>query len=145
MKWDENETTRPGGIWCLPEVARTVRMLCPCGHEMRETPETLLHLRRTGHYVPMNPNASPEMVGFWVPRQPAGDWAGLVARFLRGNEERKAGVEDNFKEFLIKDLAESYSVGGSETVEVHASGDYELTDPPHAFEWEDEALSLIHI
>lgn len=140
LKWDDNETTHPGGSsWNMEEVRKTVRMLCPsCVHEFYETPETMLHLRETGHYIAMNPMASKERVGFWVPRMAAGEWAMIVERFLKVNQERKMGFEDNFREFVLKDLAERWIVGGSEVTEMTATEDYDIADPPEAFIWDKE-------
>lgn len=140
LKWDENEVTRPGGsTWNIEEVKKTVRMLCPsCAHEFYETPEVMRHLRETGHYVAMNPMASKEKAGFWVPRMAAGEWAALVDRFLKANDERKMGDDSNLREFMLKDLAEKWSIGGADIPETRKMGDYDLFDPPESFFWEKE-------
>lgn len=151
LKWDDNEITRPGGTWHMEEVKKTVRMLCPsCAHEFAETPEIIRSFRSikyggTGHYVKMNPLASKERAGFWVPRMAAGEWGTLVERFLKVNEERKMGFEDNFREFLIKDLAERWSVGGADIAEANPSGDYDMTEPPEAFQWDKEYCRFLTV
>lgn len=137
LKWDDDEKTHPSGIWDIEEVKKTVRMLCPsCAHEFRETPEIMRGLRDSGHYVAMNPLASKEKVGFWVPRMAAGEWAALVEKFLKCIAEMRMGDDSNLREFMIKDLAEKWTVGGSEVAQVSVSQDYSLADPPEAFEWD---------
>lgn len=140
LKWDDNETTRPGGsTWNIEEVKKTVRLVCPtCKTELSESPAVLRGFRETGDYVTMNPMASKEKAGFWVPRIPAGEWAAMVERFLKVNEERKMGDESNFREFMIKDLAEKWIVGGAEVTETTPMRDYEVPANPEDFTWEKE-------
>lgn len=139
MKWDTNDLTRPSGIWNLEEVKKTVHMQCPsCQGQIWETPENMRHFRKTGHYIPMNPNASKEKAAFWVPRMAAGEWAALVERFLICNEERKAGFEDNLREFMIKALAEKWVAGGGEVSETNPTGDYDIPENPEEFAWDKE-------
>lgn len=139
LKWDDDEKTKPGGVWDIEKVKKTVRMLCPsCKHEFYETPEVMRGLRESGHYVAMNPLASKEKVGFWVPRMAAGEWAALVEKFLKCIAEMRMGDDSNLREFMLKDLAEKWTVGGNEVADVKASSDYSLADPPEAFVWDKE-------
>jgi hypothetical protein len=137
--WDDNDKTKPGGVWDIEEVKKTVRMLCPsCKHEFTETPETMRHLRESGFYKAMNPLASKEKAGFWVPRMAAGEWAALVEKFLKCIQEMRMGDDSNLREFMLKDLAEKWTIGGNEVADVKASSDYSLADPPESFVWEKE-------
>lgn len=147
LKWDENDQTRPGGsTWDMEAVKKTVRYVCPsCAHEFRETPEIMRKLRESGHYVPMNPMASKEKVGFWVPRMAAGEWAALVEKFLKCVQEMRMGDDSNLREFMLKDLAEKWIIGGSEVAEVRASSDYYLAEPPEAFQWDKEFARFMSV
>lgn len=146
LKWDTNETTKPQGEWNFSEVKKTVRYVCPCGHEFSESTEILRHIAKTFDYMQVEePTVSGEKVCFWCPRMVAGEWATLVEKFLKVNNERKMGFEENFKEFMIKDLAEFWVAGGSEAIEVNASGDYDLASPREAFQWEKEAFRFMQV
>jgi hypothetical protein len=114
---------------------------------MKETPEMMRHIRRTGEYIQVNDtSASHEKKCIWCPRMAAGEWGSLVERFLRVNEERKSGFEENFREFMLKDLAEPYEPNESQVLELKTSGDY-IIEPPasQTFQWVNEKMRFMTV
>lgn len=110
MKWDTNETTRPGGKWNEDEVAKTLRIECPkCHHHHYDWPEVRQHFYR-GRYVSLNPNAPKHHRGFrynaflpnWI------RWRDLWKEFQQAIEFMKLGNLEPLKIFVTESMAESW-------------------------------------
>ena len=90
MIWDRNETTCPDGRWNIHAAAKTARMVCEhCGGDVPDKPELRRQLDRNGVYVPANPGAPADSVGFHWPAWACPDisFGKLVAEYLSAKEQ----------------------------------------------------------
>ena len=64
MRWESNETTKPGGVWNYEEVAKTVTMACShCDHAHTNTEANWRQMVKGG-YVATNDNPTPRVRSF---------------------------------------------------------------------------------
>jgi len=111
MKWDENETTKPGGRWDYDELAKTIRYHClHCDERWKDKPQLRRKIADQGRYVAMNPTA-PEhrrsfhwnaMLPFWV------SWRSLVEEFLDAKAAIKTGDIEPMRTFINESLGEPW-------------------------------------
>ena len=112
LRWDSNETTRPGGVWNFEEVKKTVRWECEeCGHG--HAPADKMRMIETIHAVEHNPKAAPENKSFQsnvfsMPWSDA-DWRGKVVEWLLAMDARDHhGDLEPLKAFVTKTLGEPW-------------------------------------
>jgi phage terminase large subunit GpA-like protein len=86
VEWDENETTRPHGVWAIDEVVKTVRLQCPhCRIKLLDTPEIRVALRKTMKYVALNPRAGIKSRAWTASGVACYPWEDLVKQFLNAS------------------------------------------------------------
>lgn len=111
LRWDTNETTRPGGVWKWEEVVKTVRWECEeCGHG--HAPSDKPAMIATIHAVDHNPAASEKLKSFQsnvfsMPWADA-DWRGKVVEWLKALDARQLGDLEPMKAFITKVLGEPW-------------------------------------
>lgn len=95
----------------LREFAKTVLVNCPdpaCGWKTGYDRDQMFELNRSGLYVPMNPDANPEIVSlhvnsFAIGRQP---WHEILEPWVRLHVRGGVFAPEVLKEFITKPLAE---------------------------------------
>ena len=111
LRWDTNETTKPGGVWKFEEVVKTVRWECEsCGHE--HAPADKPRMIATIHPVDHNPAAPEKLKSFQsnvfsMPWTDA-DWRGKVVEWLKALDAAKMGDFEPLKAFVTKVLGEPW-------------------------------------
>lgn len=136
LKWDTNETTKPGGRWVMDEVAKTIRLECPgCGAKWRDTPGVRRWITREGFFLAMNPNAPRSRVSFtwsallpqWVP------WVSIVEEFILAGAALKIGDRSKMVMFVTETLGRPWKdeLGEIDNFDFLLSrrGRYEFGDP----------------
>lgn len=112
LKWDTNETTKPGGHYNFDKLSETIRWQCDvCGHVMRDTPTERKAICRTGKFIAMNPSAPRNHVSFtwnallpwWV------KWRSVVEEFLHARAAARLGNKEPMKTFVNETLGESWT------------------------------------
>jgi len=146
MKWDTNETTRPGGKWNFNRLAPTIRYECPyCKHTIRDTPgeRRWIASSKHGRMVAKNPSATDGKISvtwsaFIVPQI---KWRMLVEEFLIANECAKRGDIQPLKSFINERLGQSWenhAGEGEESAVADRRGKFRLGD-----RWEKEACRIL--
>lgn len=111
VKWDDNETTRPGGVWNFAELEKSVRYECEkC--EGRITSAMKSGLLQTLHPVDYNPHAPDSVKSFhwnalYMP-WPSCSFEELAKEFLKANEAQKIGNQHPLKAFVTETLGEPW-------------------------------------
>ena len=109
--WDENDTTRPGGVWDYEAVKATVRYECEkCGHLFSNSDK--MELVKSIHQVHRNPKALPENISihWWKAYMPWAkcDWGEIVVEFLQAMDAVKCGELEPLKTFVQETLGEPW-------------------------------------
>jgi phage terminase large subunit GpA-like protein len=113
IKWDTNETTKPGGKWNFDERAKTIRYECEnasCKHPIVDTPTSRKMICRAGRFIRMNPNAPKHHVSFtwnallpwWV------SWRSIADEYTAARVAIRAGDTNPMKTFYNETLGESW-------------------------------------
>jgi len=111
MRWDTNETTKPGGKWNLAEVSKTLRLECPeCSHRHFDLPEVRAHILRGG-YKSLNSIALPEKKSNRYNGLLVGKikWIRIFEEFQEATEFMKRGYLDPLKVWATETMAEFFS------------------------------------
>jgi phage terminase large subunit GpA-like protein len=111
LKWDENETTRPGGKWNFDAVAGTIRYECVgCHKPIGDTPANRKHIAAQGKWVKTNPNAPTNKVSFtWNAMLPPWvKWRDIVEEFITSFAVLKMGDHEPYKAFINETLGEPW-------------------------------------
>lgn len=145
IKWDTNETTKPGDKWNYREVRKTVRLECPhCGHEHKHTPLTARALNERGQFVSKNPGANPRIRSFrftalCLPPSVC-DWADLVEEFLRAERQAKTGYTTPLEEFVNLQLGQPWVEENYVKIKDLDLDDYDPSTP-----WEEQAFEFMTV
>lgn len=113
MRWDENETTKPNGVWNYDEAAKTVRYECEsCGAAFKEQDRG--RLAETYHDVDYNPaaKASHKSVHWSALYVPWIKWADLVQEFLIADAAWRRGNIEPLRAFLNESLGIPWEIRG---------------------------------
>jgi phage terminase large subunit GpA-like protein len=113
LRWDTNDTTKPGGKWNFDELAKTIRYECEnasCKFPILDTPTSRKLICRSGRFIRMNPNAPKHHVSFtwnallpwWV------KWRSIVEEFIAARAAIRAGDINPMKTFVNETLGESW-------------------------------------
>lgn len=133
IKFEENEVTRPAGVWEQNEVMKTVRLHCPhCKELFPDTPKIRVALRKTMHYVPLNPKASIKSRAWAVSGVAVYSWPGLVRQFINASLQLDLGDIRAMREFILKGLNEPWSEEVIFDSVTNPTGDYSLGEGPWA-------------
>lgn len=111
--WDENETTRPGGIWNYEEMKKTARLECEeCGE--RYANDRKPDLLATAHEVHRKPAALPENYSLQVPallliwgERSFGD---IAEEFLKAKEALKFGDIEPMRTVVTETFGEPWEL-----------------------------------
>ncbi|MGF1453573.1 MAG: terminase gpA endonuclease subunit [Opitutales bacterium] len=87
-------------------VRATTRLRCPeCQHEIADTDENRRKLNAEGEFVPQNPNAASENVGFHWNSLASMSWGKLAELYLRAKLAARRGDTSLLQQFYQKRLA----------------------------------------
>ena len=126
--WEENDLTRPQGVWNLDEAAKTIRLQCPhCQTKLADTPKVRVTLRRTMHYVAMNPRASIKLRAWAVSGVACYPWEDLMRQFISANQQLDLGDDKPMREFMLKGINEPWSEDVIFDTTTNPTGDYDMT------------------
>lgn len=114
--------------------ASTVLRCESCQHEVVDSDENRRRLNATGKFVPQNPNASKENLGFHWNSLASMSWGKLAELYLRAKLAARKGDTSLLQQFYQKRLALPWSEWVEDYKMVISSSGYELGD-----EWEEEA------
>lgn len=115
MRWDEIRDER--GNWNVAKAVETLRFECKfCGHPHTDSPRLKSEWNRTGKYVELNPNASPEKKSFHWSAMITDIWGQLAEKYLMAINAYKLGVITPLIEFFQKYMAEPKSEASIHTV-----------------------------
>lgn len=137
LKWDDTETTRPGGEWRMDEVAKTIRYECQaCGANMRDIYAVRRKAVLDGDWIDLNKNApSDRWSGTWSALiVPWVSWVSIVQEFLAAKEAMRQGVIEPLRTFITETLGLSWSEQETSTDELAAPTSYDPLE-----KWEKEA------
>lgn len=127
IQWDENDVTRPHGVWQIDEVVKSVRLVCPsCKARHEDTPRIRAQLRKSMRYQAMNPGASSKNRAWAVSGVAVYPWGDLVKQFIRALAELDLGDNSAMKEFVLKGLNEPWSDDVIFDTTTNSTGDYAL-------------------
>ena len=115
MVWDENETTRPGGVWNFDEVLKTVAYECEniqCRARFKTADKA--RLLRTVKEFHRNPKAMPERISLhwnvmYMPWAKA-SFEAVVREFLMANDALKVGDINPLMAFVQETLGEPWEI-----------------------------------
>lgn len=128
VHFDENPTTRPGGIWDIDKVVETVRLVCPhCHADFKDTPKVRVQLRRGMKYVPLNPLASIKNRAWAISGVACYPWADLTKQFINATQELDLGDAKAMAEFIMRGINEPWSEDVIFDTTTNTTGDYEGT------------------
>jgi phage terminase large subunit GpA-like protein len=110
IKWDENDVTRPHGLWNFDELARTIRFECERGCRITDNPIARRHIAGKGKWIPHNPLAPKHyrsyhwnaMIPTWV------RWRDLVEEFINANKALSWGDPEPLKTFINESLGQPW-------------------------------------
>lgn len=151
IKFDLNKAVQHvDGRIDLSEFDKSVFVVCPlphCGHKMQWSEELMMKLNRNGVYVPMNPNANPELVSihanaFAIGARP---WSKILEPWVRLNAKGGVFASEILKEFVTQPLAEFWKdrpVSVSKDIKL---GSYTRSDMLKHGAWEDEWIRVMAV
>ena len=110
FKWENIEWSKSAkddeGQWNFEEVRQTTILLCEgCSHPFEDSDRTRRELNGTGRFVPSNPMAHSENVGFHWNALCAMSWGRLAEMYLRAKAIARQGDFSLLKQFYQKRLA----------------------------------------
>jgi Phage terminase large subunit (GpA) len=113
LSWDTNDSSKPAGRWNWAEVGRTAHHRCyQCDARIEDAPEIRRRLAESYTYVPKNPGAPTELVGFHWPAEASTRirFADLAIKYLRAKIAwNELGYRLPMQEFWQKDRGLSWS------------------------------------
>lgn len=114
LKWETNETTRPGGRWRFDALADTVRYECAhCGQRIKDTPTERRRISTDGEFVARNPDAPRARISYtwnallphWV------TWRSVVEEFLEAVDAMRVGGDiEPMYTFVTETLGEPWDL-----------------------------------
>lgn len=109
VRWNTNETTKPGGKWDVDQVAKTLGLECTsCHYRHHDLVEVRTHIATRGYWKQLNPIATREhfscrynaFLPTWI------KWIDIWKEFQGANELRKIGNIEPLKVFVTETLVE---------------------------------------
>lgn len=145
IKYDTNETTKPGGVWDFDAVAKTIRYECvACAKPITDDAATRKHIANKGRWIRENPHAPSNKVSFtWNALLPPWvRWRDVVEEFLISHGTLRLGDHQPYKAFINETLGEPWEDRLKEVTDFGAllsrRASYTLGD-----KWADEKERLI--
>jgi phage terminase large subunit GpA-like protein len=147
LRWDEDDSTRPGGKWDFDKVAETIRFECvACGHRLTDTPTNRRMLCSAGRWVKSNPLAASNKVSFqWNALLPPWvKWRDIVEEFIVAHSVLKNGDYHPYKAFVNETLGEPWEDRLKEVTDfgalAHRVAPYRLGDA-----WPEEKVRILAV
>jgi phage terminase large subunit GpA-like protein len=105
VEWSKSARD-PEGNWNFKEVSESTILRCSsCNHYFEDSDATRRQLNATGKFIPTNPNASPENVGFHWNALCSMSWGKLAELYLRAKDASRKGDNSLLQQFYQKRLA----------------------------------------
>lgn len=152
IHWVTDDNTKPDGIWNYQKMRNTVKFICPHEDCKAEFPDSRLvreEMNRLADYVPTNKGGhilnrsfqASQLAAPWIA------WGELAEKFLLAMEDMKMGNNANLRNFVIKQLAETWENMISPEKTVQITGGYKLTENglKKEFHWEDEFIRFMGV
>lgn len=130
LRWDDNEETRPGGVWDFGQLPKTIRYVCPaCNGEIRDNFSVRKQMAMAGKWVPTNLKAPSDRVSYtWSALvNPLRPWKRIIEEFLTATEAMKTGVIEPMKTWVTETMGDSWreDVAFGDGIKI---GDFEAAD-----------------
>lgn len=113
LSWDTNDSTYVNGRWNFNEVKKTAHHRCfDCDHRIEDDPTIRRRLMESYKYIPTNPRAPHELVGFHWPSEASTrlTFSDQVEKYLRAKvAKEEMGNTLPMQEFYQKDRAVHWS------------------------------------
>lgn len=142
LSWDSNEQTRPGGRWNWEAVARSAHIRCyQCDARIEDRPEVRRQLCESYHFVPTNPGAPKELVGFHWPQaaSPRIALGKLAVAYLKAKiAADELGYRLQLQEFYQKNWGLTWSEDSGTEYRATVQEPYDI----HS-EWSEEAHRVV--
>lgn len=143
LRWDDNEETRPGGVWDFGQLPNTIRYVCPaCNGEIKDDFSVRKRMALNGKWVPTNLKAPSDRVSYtWsaliAPLRP---WKRIVEEFLTATDALKQGVIEPMKTWVTETMGDSWKEDMSFKEDVDVDSDYIIGDA-----WPDEVARFMTV
>lgn len=135
VRW-ENTTPNEQGEPNYREVRDTARLLCShCGEEFEDTDEMRRKLNAGSAFVPMNPHAARENVGFHWNALATMSWGHLAELYLRAKAASQKGDDSLLQQFYQKRLGLAWDEFTEDFTIEQSVSDYLMGE-----HWPEEAL-----
>lgn len=123
------------GEYDFQKVRDSVRLVCSqCGHEFSDSDETRRKLNASACFVPQNPKAAKEYVGFHWNAICTMSWGTLAELYLRAKLAAKKGDTSLLRQFYQKRLAIPWTEFTEDFTIEQSLAEYCMGEP-----WEEEA------
>lgn len=149
IKFDLNKVVQySDGRLNLKEFEKSVHVVCPhCGHKMYWSEDLLRKLNRNGVYVPMNPDANPEIVSihansFAIGARP---WFRILEPWVRLNLKGGVFATEILREFINQELAEFWKDRPMSVSKDIKLGTYTRAEMAKPGAWSDEWIRVMAI
>lgn len=104
VEWSKSARDEQGE-WDFAEVRRTASLRCEsCNHYFDDSERTRRELNATGKFIPLNPRAAKENVGFHWNALCAMSWGALAELYLRAKHAARKGDVSLLQQFYQKRL-----------------------------------------
>jgi hypothetical protein len=134
VQWS-SDARNEDGEWDYMKVRATTVLRCDhCGHEYADTDRNRQIFKQNGEFVPQNPNASGEYVGFHWNALCSMSWGRLAELYLRAKDATRSGDIEPLKIFYQKRLGLPWMEDFDDFKLDIQPGQFAMGDP-----WEGEA------
>lgn len=134
VEWDD-DCKDENGEYDFSKINHSTALKCPeCGEYFEDTDRMRRILNKDGKFIPLNPNASKENVGFHWNALASMSWGKLAELYLRAKITARKGDSSLLQQFYQKRLALAWREFAEDYRLEIASGSYNSGDV-----WDDEA------
>ena len=134
VRWAK-DSRDDSGEYDFGKVRDSVRLVCrECGHEFEDHDETRRRLNADACFVPLNPRAARENVGFHWNALATMSWGSLAEMYLRAKEASRKGDNSLLQQFYQKRLAQAWNEYKEDYTIDQSLSDYLLGES-----WQEEA------
>ena len=134
VEWDD-DCKDENGEYDFAKINHSTALKCPeCGEYFEDTDRMRRILNKDGKFIPLNPNASKENVGFHWNALASMSWGKLAELYLRAKIAARKGDSSLLQQFYQKRLALAWREFADDYRLEIASGSYNSGDA-----WDEEA------